>query len=109
MLPSLIQSHRRWTEFGNQEAHTLGTGRSFSSGYLARILDISLPDYVWQKAQSDTKIKSRLGWFANICLAGQMAHWALQKDPSSISDLSKLYRNSSNIYILRNSSKFCGI
>jgi len=43
-----------------EEAHALGTERILFLGlYLAKnLLDIDLPDCVWQKAQSDTKMKS---------------------------------------------------
>jgi hypothetical protein len=63
-VANLIRSHREmdWN-WVIEEAHTLGSERILFLGlYLAKnLLDIDLPDYVWQKVQSDTKIKS-LTW-----------------------------------------------
>ena len=60
-VANLIQSHREmdWN-LVIEEAHTLGTERILFLGlYLAKnLLDIDLPDDVWQKAQSDTKVRS---------------------------------------------------
>ena len=60
-VAALIRSHREmdWN-LVIEEAHTLGTERILFLGlYLAKnLLHIDLPDDVWQKAQSDTKMKS---------------------------------------------------
>jgi hypothetical protein len=63
-VANLIRSHREmdWN-LVIEEAHTLGTERILFLGlYLAKnLLGIDLPDDVWQKAQSDAKMKS-LAW-----------------------------------------------
>jgi hypothetical protein len=60
-LSGLIQTHPQMEWKGlMEEAHRFGTDRILFLGlYLAKTyLDIKLPDVVWQKVQSDTKVRS---------------------------------------------------